>query len=177
MRIHHIDFNAPLLQFVMERPPVIAGGLHGHRRDLVLVQPLDQGVLLSAEHPKDSHRFLALSQPAGRDSHIVLGRADINASGSAVNRGQFVQRLGRSTRSRPFGFSLARKLVEVASLALAGEGTGGMFHSTSYGYSRNTASRVGLRARTDNLQTGSRSGSGPASSPTPSTANRKSHAH
>ena len=29
-----------------------------------------------------------------------------------------------------------------------------MFHSTSYGYSRNTASRVGLRARTDNLPNG-----------------------
>ena len=56
VRIHQLHFDPARLQLVIQGQPVDAGGRHRHRGNRMAPRPFDQGVLLGAEHPKDSHR-------------------------------------------------------------------------------------------------------------------------
>ncbi len=86
-------------QLRIQGHPVNPGGLHGHRRDLALPQPLDQLIQLRGERSKLPHRRFPSRHRVLGNADAVFGRAHINAGGLPLYNRQALGRLDPWTRT------------------------------------------------------------------------------
>ena len=85
LSIDQMDFNVSRLQDLKQWNPVDASGLHCHRVDAALLQPVRQGVQIFGECGKRSDRF---GIPIGRYGDKDLGGPNINTAGVGSHCGQ-----------------------------------------------------------------------------------------
>jgi len=75
------DLKATRLQDLKQRNPIHPGRFHRHGLNATRRQPLGQGLQISGEGVKASHRLLV---PIRRDRDVAFGRPDVDAGGIQV---------------------------------------------------------------------------------------------
>src|ERR1039457_4568716 len=81
-RIHQPYIEAVLLQYVVYRNPVHAGGLHHHRLDPALLQPFRQPVQILREALKHPYR---LGSPIRSHRHVMFPASDVDSRRVAMD--------------------------------------------------------------------------------------------
>jgi hypothetical protein len=74
--VDQADLKSPRLQDLKNGYPIDPRGLHYHRLDPALREPVGQGLQVFGERPEAAHR---LFRPVGRHGDEQLGRADVDA--------------------------------------------------------------------------------------------------
>jgi hypothetical protein len=80
--INEADLDAGMLEDVIQRNPVDAGGFHGHTTDVTRTEPVGKLVQIPGERREGPDRFAVAIR---RDGDVDFGRADINAGNIGVD--------------------------------------------------------------------------------------------
>jgi hypothetical protein len=89
-RIDQLYFEASTIKQLEERYPVNPGRFHGHCGDATLLQPISQGMEVSSEGAKLTHRYFVTA--FGYSDQMPL-RTDVDAGGIDVDLSQILREI------------------------------------------------------------------------------------